>query len=86
MSLLTKHVIPGRKGKVFGTDAKNKDDLRSIKKHLLSMAGVKDVQINPEAFPVEITIYTTRIVQVRSLQERVMEMGFHIMPKGALSI
>ena len=86
MSFLSENIVPGDKGKVFGTNAKSRDDLQRIKNHLLTLEGVKDVEINSDTFPAEITIYTMQVVKVDDLQKRVMEVGFHVMPKGALSI
>ena len=86
MSFLSENIVPGDQGKVFGTNAKSRDDLQRIKNHLLTLEGVKDVEINSDTFPAEITIYTMQVVKVDDLQKRVMEVGFHVMPKGALSI
>ena len=78
--------MPGDQGKVFGTNAKGKDDLQRIKNHLLTLEGVKDVVIDSDTFPSEITIYTVEMIKVDDLQKRVMEEGFHMVPKSTLSI
>lgn len=85
MSLLSENIVPGSQGKIFGTNAKTDNDLKKIKNHLLSMEGVKDVAINYETFPAELTIYSSVVLSVDEIQKRVMELGFHIMPKGAFA-
>ncbi|MCB0686912.1 MAG: hypothetical protein KDC53_10315 [Saprospiraceae bacterium] len=84
MSLISENIIPGDHGKVFGTNAKNQYDLERIKGHLMTLPGVRSVAVNSNSFPAEITIYTTVIVKVEDLQNRAMEVGFHIVPKGTL--
>lgn len=85
MSLLSENIIPGTQGKTFGTNAKSRDDLKRIKNHLLTMQGVKDVEVDLDTFPAELTIYSTTVLSVDEIQKRVMEVGFHVVPKGAFA-
>ncbi len=84
MSLLSDNLIPGKQGKVFGTNAKFNKDLERIRDNILSIKGVKDVIINTEVFPREFTIYTTELVKVKDVEDVVVSTGFHIIPKGTL--
>ncbi len=86
MSFLSENVIPGNHGKIFGTDAKELDDLERIKAKILSLKGIKDVIINSEIFPKEFTIHTTNLVKVEDIQEAVKLTGFHAIPKGIFEL
>lgn len=83
MSLMSENIVPGDQGKIFGTNAKNETDLTRIKNHLLSMEGIKDVVVDTHTFPAEIRIISTTVIKVDDIQKRVMEVGFHVVPKGA---
>lgn len=86
MGLISDNVIPGEHGKVFGTDAKDKLDLKNIKKGILQIQGVKDVEIDFEAFPKEFTVYTRTLVDINEIQDLVTEMGFHAVPKNLFEL
>ncbi|TDQ27521.1 heavy-metal-associated domain-containing protein [Tenacibaculum caenipelagi] len=86
MSLLSENVIPGNHGKVFGTNAKYIRDLEKIKSRILSVHGVKDVIINSEVFPRELTVQTTELVKVKEIEDAVKSTGFHVIPKGLFEL
>ena len=81
MSLLSENVIPGNHGRIFGTNAKEDSDLFEIKTYLLKLDGVKNVELNLEVFPREFTIYTTKMILVSDIENRVKSVGFHAIPK-----
>jgi len=81
MSLLSENVIPGNHGKVFGTNAKNHTNMEKIKTALLKIAGIKDVLTNEDIFPLEFTVHTTKIVSVKEIEDAVISVGFHAIPK-----
>jgi hypothetical protein len=85
MSFLSENVIPGNHGKVFGTNAKEAKDLKRIKEHLLKIEGIKNVIFNDD-FPVEFTVHTTRMVEIKEIENRVNGIGFHAIPKGLFSL
>ncbi|MGV9004066.1 heavy-metal-associated domain-containing protein [Flavobacterium sp.] len=86
MSLLTENVIPGSQGKVFGTNATELHSLEIIKNAIQTISGIKEVIINEDVFPREITIYTSEVVTVTEIQEAVIAAGFHVIPKDSLPI
>jgi len=86
MSLLSKNVIPGNHGKIFGTDAKDKQDLEKIRTKVLSLDGIKDVIINTEVYPKEFTIHTNKLVSVKDIEDVVRPLGLHIIPKGIFKL
>lgn len=85
MGILSENVIPGNHGKVFGTNAKEVNDIRRIKENLLKIEGVKNVIFNDD-FPVEFTIYTTKMVEIKEIENMVKGLGFHAIPKGLFSL
>ena len=86
MSLLSENVIPGNHGKIFGTNAKDLRDLERIKDRILSVQGVKDVIINSEVFPRELTVQTTELITVKQIEDAVISTGFHAIPKGLFEL
>ena len=85
MGILSENVIPGNHGKVFGTNAKEAKDLKRIKEHLLNIEGVKNVIIKDD-FPVEFTVHTTKMVEIKEIEKMVKGLGFHAIPKGLFSL
>jgi len=82
MSLLSENVIPGNHGKVFSTNAAEKKDLDRIKKRLLELDGIKDVKVNFNIYPIEITVHTSKLVSVENIENKVKITGYHAIPKG----
>ena len=81
MSLIKENVIPGEHGKVFGTNAKEEKDLMRIQQVIVSVEGVKDCIIDMEVFPRELTVHTSDMVSVRAIEDAVISVGFHAIPK-----
>lgn len=81
MSLLSENVIPGNHGKVFGTNAKENYNLETIKKAILKIKGIKDVIVNEDIYPREFTIHTSQIVSIKEIEDAVIAVGFHAIPK-----
>lgn len=81
MSFLSENVIPGNHGKVFGTNAKSKQEIKKIKSAILDIDGIVDVIINDEVFPLEFTIHTSKIIKVDDIEDVVQNTGFHAIPK-----
>ena len=81
MSLFSDNVIPGNHGKIFGTNAIEETDLMDIKKSLLEMDGIKNVAVNTTIFPREFTVYTTKIMAVSAIENKVKSIGFHAIPQ-----
>jgi len=86
MSLLTTNIIPGNHGRVFGTNAKEDSDLKLIKKSILEINGIKDVVINNQIFPREITVYSIKIIDIHIIETKVKSVGFHVIPKENLNL
>ncbi len=86
MSLIRENVIPGEHGKVFGTNAKEEKHLLRIQEAIQSVDGVKDCSINMEVFPRELTVHTSDLVSIRVIEEAVIAVGFHAIPKHAFPL
>jgi len=86
MSLLSENIIPGNHGKIFETNAKSTSDLERIKKEILTLDGIKDVLINTDAYPIELTIHTTKIVNIDDVENKVKTTGFHAIPKALFEL
>jgi hypothetical protein len=86
MSLLHENIIPGNHGKVFSTNAMAAHDLDTIKARILELEGVKDVQLNFNVFPREFTIYTSKLITVEEVQEKVISTGYHSIPKDLFEL
>ncbi len=86
MSLLSENIIPGNHGKIFGTNAKDKQDLEKIKTKVLSIDGIKNVIINTEIYPKEFTIHTNKLVNIKDIENAVISIGFHAIPKGLFEL
>jgi len=81
MSLLSDNVIPGNHGKVFGTNATDHENLEKIKDAILVIDGIKDVIIKEDVFPRELTVHTTQLVSIKDIEDAVIKVGFHTIPK-----
>lgn len=86
MSLLSENIIPGNYGKVFGTNAKEQKDLERIKNKIQSIKGIADVKINYEVFPREFTVYTSSLVKINDIEDKVKLTGFHAIPKDSFKL
>jgi hypothetical protein len=86
MSLLSKNVILGKQGEVFGTNAMKENDLTQIKNSLLELEGVNDVVLNITVFPREFTVFTTKIVSLADIEHKVKSVGFHAIPKETFEL
>ena len=85
MSLLSEHIIPGESGKVFTTNASKKSDLKRMKGNIMGIEGVDDVLIDRDAFPIEFTIHTHKLVKVTDIENAAKFRGFHLIPKGVFT-
>jgi hypothetical protein len=86
MSLLSKNVIPGKKGETFATNAMKENDLTQIKNSLLELEGVNDVVLNTTIFPREFTVFTNKIISLADIEHKVKSVGFHAIPKETFKL
>jgi len=86
MSYISDNVIPGNHGKVFGTNATSHDDLITIQTAVQKVKGIKDVIIKEDVFPRELTIHTVDVVSVKEIEDAVIAVGFHAIPKSTFSL
>lgn len=86
MSIMSDNVIPGKQGKVFGTNARRKEDLEFIKEKVLELDGIDYVIMDPYAFPKAFTVFTKKLVRVHDIEEKVKTSGFHAIPKESIEI
>ena len=86
MSLQSENVIPGKHGKTFGTNAKDKQGLEKIKAKLTSIDGIKNVILNTEIYPKEFIIHTTKLVRISDIEKAVNSAGFHAIPRDTFKL
>jgi hypothetical protein len=86
MSLISEHVIPGKYGKVFGTDAVEEKDLERIKKRLFQIDGIENVLINYDIYPREITVHTSKLVRIEDIENTIKKTGYHLISKGMFEL
>lgn len=82
MSVLTENVIPGDRGRIFGTNASTDKGLEKIKAAIEDIDGVKDVVLIKKVFPREFIVHTTKLVLVIDIENAVKKTGLHCIPKG----
>jgi len=82
MSFLTENIIPNNHGKIFATNATEDSDMLKIKQHLLKLDGITDVHIVSEVFPKEFIVKTSKVIKVHTIQNAIMKLGLHAIPKG----
>jgi copper chaperone CopZ len=86
MSLIDDNVIPGNHGKIFGTNAQEVVELNAIKESILELDGITNVIINNTIFPREFTVHTDKLVAIADIEKKVIEAGFHSIPKSAFEL
>ena len=86
MSVLSENVIPGKQGRVFGTNVKRNSDLERIRETLLELDGIDEVKLNFDSFPKEFIVFTHKLVRIEDVEEVVISTGFHAIPKENLDI
>ncbi len=86
MGFLSKNVIPGNHGKVFGTNAERQEDLDKVVDTILSIDGIKNVIIDKEKFPKELKVLTSKMVKIKTIEDRVKVLGFHLIPTGLFEL
>ncbi|TYP73585.1 heavy-metal-associated domain-containing protein [Aquimarina intermedia] len=86
MSLLSEHVIPGDHGKIFETNAKSRKDLERVQSFICELEAVRDVLINENVFPRQLTVHTSALLKVKDVERQVLKAGFHVVPKAIFPI
>lgn len=82
MSLISENVIPGNHGKTFETNAKELEDLELIKNATLRVNGVEKVIIDADTYPKQFTVHTSKMVEVKAIEDEINKTGFHAIPKA----
>lgn len=82
MSLISENVIPGDHGTIFGTNAKEHEDVLKVRDAIQGVEGVKDAMVNEGVFPLELTVHTNKLVKIKDIEDAVLETGFHAIPKS----
>lgn len=86
MSYLSENVIPGNHGKIFGTNAQEQEDLDRIIGAIKSIDGIKDVILSQQKLPKEFTVHTTKMVEIKTIEDEVKRLGFHAIPMGLFEL
>lgn len=85
MSFTDDQILPGSLF-TFGTNAENEDSLNSIKKALNELDHITEIKLHNDVFPKEFSVITDILMPVDTIQNKVIEAGFHAVPKGGVSI
>ncbi|MGJ5640578.1 heavy-metal-associated domain-containing protein [Formosa sp. S-31] len=86
MDILLDNVIPGNHNRMFETNATDEQDLLQIKEAIMRIRAIEKVEIKSNRFPVRITVYAYKLVEIAKIEEAVHDLGFNIIPKQFLSI
>lgn len=86
MSYLSENIIPGNHGKIFGTNAQKQEDLDHIMNAIRSIDGIRDVFMEKQNFPKEFLVHTSKMVEIKVIEQAVNKLGFHVVPKGLFEL
>ncbi len=86
MSYLSENVIPGNHGKIFGTNAQEQEDLDRIIGAIKSIDGIKDVILSQQKLPKEFTVHSSKMVEIKTIENEVKRLGFHAIPMGLFEL
>jgi hypothetical protein len=86
MSFLTENIIPGNHGKIFCTNASKDEEMEKIKLWLQKIDGVKNVVIIKGVYPKEFIVYTSKLINIITIEDAVIKLGLHAIPKGIFEI
>lgn len=82
MGLVTDNVLPGNRGKIFVTNAKDEEETKAIKQAMLKLDGLNDIIVNKKVFPIEMTVHSSKIVPIKDVEKAVNIAGYHAVPKS----
>lgn len=81
MTFISEHIIPGNYGKTFTTNVNDPAEKSHLEQVILQVEGVKSI-IFEDVFPLEFTIHTNEVVNITELQNKVKDLGYHVIAKG----
>ena len=81
MGFLENNLIPDHHGMVFTINTKNESDRARVKKVLLKLPEIEDVQFNDEPYPEEMTVTTNKVVDLKKIQNVLIPYSFHALRK-----
>lgn len=85
MSFTDDQILPGSMY-TFGTNAENEDHLNTIKKALETVDHITEIKLHNDEFPKAFSIMTDILLPVDTVQKKVIEAGFHAIPKEGFSL
>ena len=86
MNLISENIIPGNHGKIFQTDVSNNEQMERVKIRIQKIDGVKSVALIKGVFPKEFIVYTSKLINISTIQDEVNNMGLHSIPKGLFEL
>ncbi|OBX26514.1 hypothetical protein LX77_00917 [Gelidibacter algens] len=81
MTFISENIIPGNYGKKFTTDVDEASEQAKLEAAIMDVEGVKDVVFEKDVFPLVFTVYTNQVVDITDLQNKALELGFHVIAK-----
>lgn len=82
MTYISENIIPGNYGKTFTTNVDDATEKSRLKEVILQVEGIKSILFADNVFPLEFTIHTNEVVNITELQNKVKDLGYHIIAKG----
>lgn len=84
MSFITDNVLPGKKGKIFSTNAESDEILMEVVYHVKQLDGVTRVNPIKDSYPREFVVHADDKVSVEEVQDKSKEVNVHALVKGYL--
>jgi hypothetical protein len=81
MTFISENIIPGNYGKKFTTDVDEASEQVKLEAAIMEVEGVKDIIFEKDVYLLEFTVHTKRVVNITDLQNKAMELGFHVIAK-----
>ncbi|WP_159023082.1 heavy-metal-associated domain-containing protein [Formosa sp. L2A11] len=85
MEVLLDNVIPENHPRTFTTNASEHKDLIKIKQAILAIDGVESIEFMDVVFPKQFKVTSSKMIEVRFVEEAVNEVGFNALPREFLS-
>jgi hypothetical protein len=86
MNFRPKKVIPIHQVKVFSTNTTNNYSLHLIKTKIMSIDGVKEVEINIDVLPKQFIVHTTKIIPKQDIESIIFSFEYENHLKILLAI
>lgn len=84
MSYVSDHIIPGHKGKMFGSNLKTEEQFEVLKERLLKINGIEKISLDQSSYPFTVIIFTEDSIEIEKIQDESKKMDIHLIPKTGI--